>query len=36
MRYTVANAKRGLHLPPKVIWNGTKDYNFKIQGWSDS
>ena len=36
IHFNVAAAKRGLHLSPKGIWNGTKDYKFKIQDWSDS
>ena len=36
IRYTVITTKRGLHLSPKGIWNGSKDYKFNIEGWSDS
>lgn len=36
MKYCVATAKRGLLLKPKGIWDGTKDFLFRIKGKSDS
>ena len=36
MKYCVSTAKRGLFLNPDGIWDGTKDFIFKIKGKSDS
>ena len=36
MRYVVATDKRGLTLKPEGIWDGSKDFLFDIEGWSDS
>jgi hypothetical protein len=36
MKYCVSMAKRGLFLNPDGIWDGTKDFIFKIKGKSDS
>lgn len=36
MRYVVNTAARGLKLSPNAEWNGSKDFLFTIEGWSDS
>ena len=36
MRYVVATKERGLVLEPTRIWDGSKDFEFKIHGRADS
>ena len=36
MRYVVATPNRGLTLKPFGRWDGSKNYEFVIEGWSDS
>ena len=36
MRYCVATPEQGLFLKPNGVWNGDKDYEFKIVGMSNA
>ena len=36
MKYCVWTKKRGLVLQPKGKWDGSRNYKFDIEGWSDS
>ena len=36
IRYVVATADRGLLLKKKAVWNGGRDFLFKVTGMSDS
>ena len=36
MRYVVSTKNRGLTLSPKRLWNGDKDFKFRVRGRADS
>ena len=36
MTYCVATAERGLFMKPNAVWDGNPDFEFEIEGWSDS
>jgi hypothetical protein len=36
MRYVVNTAARGLKLSPNAEWDGSQDFLFELEGWSDS
>jgi hypothetical protein len=36
MRYVVTTAARGLKICPNAEWDGSKDFLFEVEGWSDS
>jgi hypothetical protein len=36
MRYVVTTAARGLKICPNAEWDGSKDFPFEVEGWSDS
>jgi hypothetical protein len=36
MRYVVNTAARGLKLCPNAEWDGSQDFLFELEGWSDS
>ena len=36
MEYVMRIPKRGLTLAPKGVWDGSKDFEFEVKGYSDS